>query len=532
MANKIIIIAILIMSASVSCATESNVLMVEAEDSSMVSLSGAWQIVNDNGPKIIQSSNSGDMLSYRFFGTEVSINAKKDANGGTAQIKIDGVYKGTLEFYSEQEKNARINLAEGLENKYHTLEVIVSSESGYVYIDSIVTGSPTEIPSLQPNFPEEYYIQASYNRPWIFQDSKGIYWISMEIQSMRRYGDIFITSSKDGINWEKPRQITTSINHDYDTALVQDKIGEYWMVFTRIELVNGKAENIPYITHSKDGITWAEPHRMQIPQNNAYYPFLFYDKYNRFIYAYASGAVEEDEYHDNIFIMTSQDGITWTPPLQITNNSMDSSYYPTIVQDNQGEYWLYFVSPKYQNKSIYLNHNDIFVMHSKDLIKWSAPQVVTDRNQTVAYNYLHPTYSNGTFYLAIMANPKGYEDAYILESKDGIHFTSPKEMVQRAPEDTRIIDYKSMNVDQNGTLWIAYSKVESNSVRHIYLIKSKDGRNWSEPLKVSPDAYFNSSYQTETNPKSQKKTSGLPFIITGICIVIAFILKRKNIKRL
>ncbi|MFQ6073113.1 MAG: sialidase family protein, partial [Methanosarcinales archaeon] len=530
--NKIIIIAILIMLVSVSCATESNVLMVEAEDSSMVSLNGAWQIVNDNGHKIIQSSNSGDVLSYRFFGTEVSINAKKDANGGTAQIKIDGVYKGTIEFYSEQEKSARINIAEDLENKYHTLNVIVSN--GYVYIDSIITGSPTGIPSLQPNFPEEYYIQASYNRPWIFQDSKGTYWISMEIQSLRRYGDIFITSSKDGINWEKPRQITTSINHDYDSALVQDKNGEYWMVFTRIESINGTAENIPYITHSKDGITWAEPHRMQIPQKNAYYPFMLYDRSHRFVYAYASGAVEEGEYHDNIFIMTSQDGITWTPPLQITNNSMDSSYYPTIVQDNQGEYWLYFVSPKYQNKSIYLNHNDIFVMHSKDLLEWSAPQVVTDMNQTVAYNYLHPTYTNGTFYLAIMANPKGYEDAYILESKDGIHFTSPKEMVQRAQNDTRIIDYKSMTVDQNGTLWMAYSKVEPNGVRHIYLIQSKDGRNWSDPLKVSPNAYFNSSYQLE-GEKSQKKTSGLHIAITGICIIIVFFLltrKKEKIEKI
>jgi hypothetical protein len=415
-------------------------------------------------------------------------------------VQVDGISKGDVIITPSDSGYRQITVVEGLNNTYHTLELTVSS--GSLEIDKVVMGSPTEIPEMMPEVPENYYSKASYNRPWIFQDPLGVYWITMEVQSLNQYGDIYITSSKDGVSWSKPRPVVTGIYHEYDSATVVDGKGEFWMVFTRIEPVANKRMNTPYYTHSVDGINWDKPKKIIIPQDNAYYPYLYYDaEDNSFIYLYASGSVEDGEYHDNIYIATTQNLDELGNPLKITDNSMISSYYPTLIKDADGEFWLYFVSPLLEDETIFANHNDIFVMHSADLKKWSAPSLVTDGNKSVAYNYLHPAYKDGVYYLAIMSSQVVTEDAYIMRSEDGINFTSPERMVDH--DDENIIDYKSMTVDKDGVLWMAYSHVTDNGSRVVYVVNSSDGINWSEPIRVSPPSNIFGELWLESEPKPE-----------------------------
>lgn len=470
---------------------ESNVMVLEAENPDFVKLTGEWQTISEKGVTSIMTSKEGSVFAVEFFGTEFSIKAYSN-RGSVLNLKVDGINKGTVAL--GKTPYSQIKLVEGLDNTDHTIEVTLSS--GTIHIDKFIVGSPTEIPAFGSKYPDDYYTRAIFNRPWIFQDNGGVYWISMEVQSLSQYGDIYIARSEDGVSWSVPKPVVTGIYHEYDSSVAVDDKGEFWMTFTRMEPPENKSAlktvsgtvNTPYYTHSTDGIRWDEPQRIHIPQDNSYYPYLYYDiDVGVFIYLYTSSSVEGGEFHDNISIAVSgsMEDIG-EQPLQITDNSMNSSYYPTIIKDEGGEYWVYFVSPKFEDEEVFANHNDIFVMHSTDLKQWSAPSLVTDANITVAYNYLHPAYSNGVYYLAIMSSKVLTEDAYIMRSNNGITFTPPQRMIDH--DDGKIIDYKSMFVDDRAVLWMAYSHVMDDGTRAIFVVNSSDGIAWNKPIRVSPES--------------------------------------------
>ena len=494
-------------------AAASNVMLVEAEASSLVIPSGDWQVVEDDGLVSIVSSQSGSGFEVDIFGTEFSLKAKNADSGGddiVFSVVVDDVPLDDVVIELGAEDYQQVLLVGGMDNAEHVIKVSVLS--GAVAIDKVVMGASSEIPAPAPRVAEDYYTKASFNRPWIFQDAGGMYWMTMEIQSLSQNGDMYITNSDDGVSWSKPAPVVTGIYHEYDSATVIDDEGEFWMVFTRMEPPENKSAlktpsktvNTPYYTHSTDGITWDEPQRIVMPQDNAYYPYLFYDAdADLFIYLYASSSVTTGEFHDNVYVITSKSmgGISGGTPLQITDDSMKSSYYPTLIKDDEGEYWLYFVSPKFQDEEVFLNHNDIFVMHSSDLVEWSEPSLVTDANVSVAYNYLDPAYSNGEYYLSIMSSQVLTEDAYIMRSDDGVTFTEPERMIDH--DDGNIIDYKSMFADSEGVLWMAYSHVMDEGNRAVYVVKSSDGIVWNEPIRVSPESNIFGEFWLASEPKPE-----------------------------
>ena len=491
-------------------AAESNVMLLEAEDSSILIPSGNWQIIQDGDVRVLILSRPGSGFEMDIFGTEFSLKAKNkgvDTDSAVFSIVVDDVPQDDAVIKLGTEDYQQVLLVEGMENTYHVIKVATISDA--VAIDKVIMGAPTNIPGPKPRVAEDYYTKASFNRPWIFQDSAGMYWMTMEVHSQSQNGDMYITNSEDGTSWSRPEPIVTGLDHEYDSATVIDDNGEFWMVFTRMESPEDKSAlrgpsntvNAPYYTHSVDGITWDEPQRIVIPQDNAYYPYLFYDADDdMFIYMYASNSVATGTFHDNVYVITSDsmEGISGSAPLQVTEDSMKSSYYPTIIKDNENEYWLYFVSPKFQDPEVFLNHNDIFVMHSSDLTEWSEPSIVTDADVTVAYNYLDPTYSNGTYYLSIMSSLVLTEDAYIMRSDDGITFTEPERMIEH--DDGNIIDYKSMFTDSDGVLWMTYSHVMDGGTRAVYVVNSSDGIVWNDPIRVSPESNVYGEFWLASEP--------------------------------
>ncbi|WP_096206244.1 hypothetical protein [Candidatus Methanoperedens nitratireducens] len=505
------ILLLIIVYSGIAAAVESNALVVEAEDSSIIELNGGWKTIESQNITSITATQAGSTLTIYFQGAETYLISKTGDDGVKLSLELDGASKGDITSESRNEYQ-QLKLIGDLNNSYHTLRVTVIS--GTITIDKIVIGSPTEITPLGKQVPEDYYTKASYNRPWIFQDSNGTYWMTMEVLSKSQYGDIYITNSRDGITWSRPEPVVTSIFHDYDSAIVEDDNGEFWMVFTRLEPPDKKNElnqafgtvNKPYYTRSVDGKKWDEPKEIAIAQDNAYYPYLYYDMDSKlFIYLYATSSLEGNEFHDNIYIMTSKSLGNPGTSRRITDNSMKSSYYPTIIKDNRKEYWLYFVSPKFEDEEVFANHNDIFVMRSPDLLTWSTPSLITDGNKSVAYNYLHPVYKNDEYYIALMSSQTTAEDAYIIQSKDGLKFTTPFRVINRS--DTNVIDYKSMIADRDGVLRIAFSKVMNDGSRVIYVVNSKDGITWNEPVRASPESnIFGELWLvSEPKPESVKK---------------------------
>lgn len=486
---------------SLAAATASHVMLIEAEDASLVTLEGDWQVIEaDGGVVAVRADAAGSTLSTRFFGVEFSLIAQVNSDA-LLGVSIDGGGMNTLKI----EKTGgyeQVRLVEGLDNRYHRLRVTLLS--GNLSVDKLLMGSPTDIPEIRPVVEEDYYYRASYNRPWMLQDSKGTYWLSFEVQSLSYPGDIYVTRSSDGIHWAKPAPAVVSTYHDYDSSMVLDDAGEFWMVFTRVEPVKGSRANQLYYTHSSDGIHWKTPQRVNLPQSNAYYPYLYYDN-GSFLLLYASSSVEDGEFHDNIYLVKTSALDNLSEPLRLTDNSMDSSYYPTLIKDEEGEFWLYFVSPLLMNESVFANHNDVFVIHSRDLKQWSRPLLVTDGNKSIAYNYIHPAYHNGSYYLSIMSSQSGVEDAYIMRSEDGLYFTPPQRVVEH--DDRRIIDYKSLFVDSKGVMWMAYSHVMGDGSRAVFAVNSSDGIHWGTPARITPPSNILGELWLESEPMPESVRS-------------------------
>lgn len=107
---------------------------------------GSWKTVNDanaSGGSYASASVRGKgknaqkpMMQATFFGTSIKLAYPTDNKGGTAEVVIDGVPRGTISFYSDQKSYNRITAYGGLGNTNHTLQL--RGTTGTIYVDRLL----------------------------------------------------------------------------------------------------------------------------------------------------------------------------------------------------------------------------------------------------------------------------------------------------------------------------------------------------------------------------------------------------------
>ena len=85
--------------------------------------------------------------------------------------------------------------------------------------DGITWGQPTKI------------VEGSYYMPSLLQDSAGTYWVTYNTIKLPS-GDVFISSSIDGVNWSSPKRITTYDGLDWQASIIQSSSDVYKIVWS------------------------------------------------------------------------------------------------------------------------------------------------------------------------------------------------------------------------------------------------------------------------------------------------------------
>lgn len=166
--------------------------------------------------------------------------------------------------------------------------------------------------------------------PYIMEDKNGVYRMYV---SWRKYGNIAVSLSQDGINWSNLKIVidkgnSSSWEYNINRASIIYKDGIYKMWYTG---QNNKKSKIGYAS-SKDGYNFQKlDNPVLIPEysyekKNVMNPHVIYDKEEK-IYKmyYAAGEYIEP---DAICYATSKDGIIWEKyknnPILIPNNKNSS----------------------------------------------------------------------------------------------------------------------------------------------------------------------------------------------------------------
>jgi aqualysin 1 len=105
-------------------------------------LSGRWATVKNgaaSGGSSTQSKTAGSTATFTFSGTAVAWVGSTAPNGGRAEVIVDGVPQGYVDLYSSSSATRRILFSKGLAVGSHTLVIKVSSSTGVVDLDGIVT---------------------------------------------------------------------------------------------------------------------------------------------------------------------------------------------------------------------------------------------------------------------------------------------------------------------------------------------------------------------------------------------------------
>jgi beta-xylosidase len=145
---------------------------------------------------------------------------------------------------------------------------------------------------------------------------------------------------------------------------------------------------------------------------------------------------------------------------------------PSLIQDQEGRYWLAY--------SLMVDNNeDIYLISSNDLKAWSAPIKITRDNETDFHPSLIQS-GNGKFYVVFTSLRNANYDLYFSESPDGIKWSEPLQLTEDENSDW----YPYLMEDSRGELIISFSSRRGGS-NGVFVMTSSDGVQWSEERRVT-----------------------------------------------
>ncbi|MEE9175480.1 MAG: exo-alpha-sialidase [Thermodesulfobacteriota bacterium] len=178
----------------------------------------------------------------------------------------------------------------------------------------------------------------------------------------------------------------------------------------------------------------------------------------------------------DIFLMNSTDGRIWSDPWHVTSDP-ESDRDPQLIQDSKGNFWLVFVSYRMGNP-------DLFLKNSDDGITWSEAIQITRDKAFDSYPNTLIQDSDGIYWIAFSSSRGGGgdTDVYLTGSEDGVLWSEPLHVTN----DESIETFPTMIQDSDGIYWLAFARQTGWPNKYdIFLTKSEDGNRWTEPEKVS-----------------------------------------------
>lgn len=240
--------------------------------------------------------------------------------------------------------------------------------------------------------------------------AKGTYWLFFDWNTADWINpDIYVMSSLDAVTWEDPVPLvsTSAIEND-PRAFVYD--GTIYLTY--------QSGGVIYIMTSTDGVEYSDPRMLyQSPLGGfaAYQDFVYKDGW--FYMAYEDGATQA------IMVTKSPDLVTWEDPV-VAIDTPGPDYTPDICLA-RGKIWLVW------NYNTENGHSHPFIISSEDGITWTEPLLISPPNPTDdVYGPFSLIYDRGKFIFVTRITSDTSLPAWqwpwrmsISTSKDGITWT-------------------------------------------------------------------------------------------------------------
>jgi TolB protein len=196
------------------------------------------------------------------------------------------------------------------------------------------------------------------SEPRLVQNTDGMYRLVFASDREGNF-DLFLTNSTDGETWSEPRRLTAGPAFDsYPSTPFQDLWGTHWLAF-----ISDREGNYSiYLMNSSNGEDWSDPVQVTDGFTDSF-PRMIQDRDGYYWLAFTRLVAWPN--HFEIFLMRSTDGLTWTEPWQVTSGPENNNYID-FLQDDRGTFWIAFTSERTGNE-------DIFVMGSRDGKTWTEP---------------------------------------------------------------------------------------------------------------------------------------------------------------
>jgi|Deesub1362A_J573_1020465.scaffolds.fasta_scaffold00267_41 hypothetical protein len=243
----------------------------------------------------------------------------------------------------------------------------------FVKSDGIYTMNSTDLETWNKPLKIPVTRENDYH-PWMIIDQNGIFRLVFTrhkiINPHAFFGfdyDVMYTTSKEGIHWSDPVPIAGSNETiDWYPYIYQDSRGKFWVVYSKNI---GKEGSMIVLRYSNDGDRWSEEIKA-IPPDAIFGKLIDVDGKYWLQYAKYTGNYSITELMNNhdLFIAPSNDGVKWTKAARLTNMPpFNFSLYNDAKTDSDGNLWIAFTSTINGNEEIY-------IMGSPDGVHWTRPE--------------------------------------------------------------------------------------------------------------------------------------------------------------
>ena len=193
----------------------------------------------------------------------------------------------------------------------------------------------------------------------------------------------------------------------------------------------------------------------------------------------------------NIWIMSSNDSKHWTNFYQVSVSDL-TDYEPNLIQDQKGRFWIVYSSLIEIRGPLSFNY-DLKLVYSDNGINWSEPVNITKSPVIESYPYIMQD-ENGRFFItySTYSNESVNDlDIYMKYSDDGSNWSEPIRITDSLESDI----FPIMIQDNLGKFWMLFSR--NTHERHkpllnkydLFLIYSGDGIRWSDAAEITNLSY-------------------------------------------
>ncbi|NOZ59820.1 MAG: exo-alpha-sialidase [Euryarchaeota archaeon] len=193
--------------------------------------------------------------------------------------------------------------------------------------------------------------------------------------------DIYLMRSEDCRNWSTPVPFIQTHTSDWYPFIYQDSKGTYWLFLSRMVFnQRGEVANAIFYTRSRDGVQWEELEQVTSPVG-AVFPRMVETEggYLLFFSAFTGSWENLSRVNEhNLFVMRSEDGENWSRAARISLISQGKFVlYLDAKRDSGGRVWVAYTSDEGINEEVYL-------FSSPDGVRWSQPERITRNAEYIA----------------------------------------------------------------------------------------------------------------------------------------------------